>query len=153
MRIQRSWFYNEAHLRSFISPCLFLQSRRINNACIGSVERECFCSSCDYAFLRDSTRIYLKAGSYLSNRRSLRCEKNILLLLQHLAHITQNNMIYHSNHLLVLSCYLSDFILRSYYLFLFFLFYFLSSLICLSLSFFHSNWLISFLCLFLFFFF
>lgn len=29
--------------------------------------------------------VYLKAESYLSNRRSLRCERNILLLLQHLA--------------------------------------------------------------------
>lgn len=36
-------------------------------------------------FLRDSTRVYLKAETYLSSRRSLRCEKNIHLLLQRLA--------------------------------------------------------------------
>lgn len=65
----------------------------VNDACVRSMGPVCTFMRLK-TILRDSTRVYLKAETYLSSRRSLRCEKNIHLLLQRLA--PQNiQQIYH----------------------------------------------------------
>jgi hypothetical protein len=63
---------------------------RVLEACVGLQISRISCFSKKKTIL-DSTRVYLKAETYLSSRRSLRCEKSIHLLLQHLAVRTTHN--------------------------------------------------------------